>query len=101
MFDLNLSVYRNIKSEHDTKLDYNIQLGYLRNQGLLSNYRYPFLIFNDCKAISPLPKNKEIYEKIVQDYEKTNDLNLFLIYQKNLPRVNSINFLGNSIVNSF
>ena len=98
MFDLNLAVYRNIKNEVDTKLDYDIQLGYLRTQGLLSNYRYPFLIFNDCKAIFPLPPNKEIYEKIILDYEKTKDLNLFLIYKKILPRVNSINFLSKSPV---
>ena len=99
MFDLNLAVYRNIKSELDTKLDYSIQLGYLRIKGLLSNYRYPFLIFNDCKAISPIPQNKEIYEKIISDYERSKDLNLNLIYQKILTRVNTINFLTKSPVN--
>lgn len=100
MFDLNLSVFRNIKSDLDTKIGYYIQLGYLRNQGLLSNYRYPLLIFNDCRANYPIPQEKELNKLIINDYEKTKEVNLFWFYQKVLPRANSFNLLTKSPVKS-
>ena len=98
LFDLNLAVYRNIKSELETKLDYTIQLGYLKKQGLLSNYRYPFLIFNDCKSKTPFNQTKEILEKILQDYDKNCELSLNLYYNSFLPRTNTVSFLGKSPV---
>lgn len=98
IFDLNLAVFRNIKSDLETKLDYGIELGYLRNKGLLSNPKFPFLIFNDCRSKGVLSQNIEIIDKIVEEYEKFNDLNLNLFYQSYLPRTNSTNLLGKSLV---
>ena len=98
LFDLNLAVYRNIKSEIETKLDYSIELGYLRSKGLLSNPNFPFLIFNDCRYRGVINQSSEDLEKIIQNYEKKNELNLNSFYQSYLPRSNSTHFLGRSPV---
>jgi hypothetical protein len=101
LFDLNLAVYRNIKSEIETKLDYSIELGYLRSKGLLTNPKFPFLILNDCRYRGVINQSSEVLEKIIQNFEKTNELNLNLFYQSYLPRTNSTHFLGRSLVKTF
>ena len=66
------------------KSDENIANDSIKQGGILSGYLFNFMM------------NK----LIINDYEKTKEVNLFWFYQKVLPRANSFNLLTKSPVKS-
>ena len=52
VFDLHLSLYRLIKPDYETRMDFNIQIDELHKKGLLKNHKHPFFIFKDNRCPS-------------------------------------------------
>lgn len=93
MFDLHLILYRSIKDELETKLNFNIYLSELKEQGLLKNYKYPFFNFKDNrnshnKIEKKLEEDSTLYEEITY-----NDHELYMVYKNYLPRANALMML--------
>ena len=47
LFDVHLALYRKIKDDSETKIDFTVTFNSLHNKGLLKNPKYPFFIFKD------------------------------------------------------
>ena len=45
LFDVHLALYRKIKDDSETKIDFTVTFNSLHNKGLLKNPKYPFFIF--------------------------------------------------------
>jgi hypothetical protein len=90
VFDLHLVLYRSIKNEIETKIDFDIKLKELKGLGLLKNYKYPFFVFKDNRNINnrisiELENSIETYQNIIDTEQE-----LFLIYKNYLPRTNTL-----------
>lgn len=89
LFDLHLLLYRSIRDETETKIDFSVKLEELQSLGLLKNFRYPFFVFKE---------NRNTQDKIWKEISKgdkgllqnmVDTGELLLIYQNYLPRTNS------------
>ena len=93
LFDLHLALYRSLKSEVETKIDFNLTLKNLYDNKLLKNHKYPFFIFKDNKNKGNLflfhEDRKEKFNLI-----QNNQFENFIIYDEYLPRTNIINLLN-------
>ena len=90
LFDLQLCLYRQIKSDYDNKICFDIKIDFLHEKGLLKNYKYPFFILKDNK--SPFSFNycsnqikSDILKSIIDSQYDGNAL-----YSFYLPRANPI-----------
>lgn len=78
-------MYRSIKDETETKIDFNIKLKELNELGLLKNFKFPFFMFKD---------NRNINNKVGEDLKEDGDLKKlvidnkesFFLYRNYLPR---------------
>ena len=93
LFDVHLALYRKIRSDSETKLDFKLTFDNLHNKGLLKNPKYPFFIFKDNRNNGELIQfhedKIEFLEKI-----KENKYETYLMYKNYLPRVNPLNILN-------
>lgn len=88
LFDLHLILYRSIKNETETKIDFDVKLSELHNLGLLKNHKYPFFIFKDNRNKSTIKMSVETVENTLE-----ND-KLLCMYTDYLPRSNTISVLN-------
>ena len=93
MFDLHLAIYRSLKSSTETKVDFDMPLGPLREYGLLKNHKFPFFLFDDNRNNGNLITTYEDKLAILKTISQ-NDFELYTIYQTYLPRVNTFNNLN-------
>jgi hypothetical protein len=95
LFDLHLIIFRSMKEESETKIDFDMKLNELSDLGLIKNYRFPFFYFKDnTNSDFQIKLNKDYYKEIneFEDYRK--------IYKKYLPRNNAIDFIKkNPVIN--
>jgi len=92
VFDLHLILYRSIKEETETKIDFNINLKELNELGLLKNFKFPFFVFKD---------NRNINNKVADDSRKDKELNQiisetkesFFLYRNYLPRTDTMTIM--------
>ena len=88
LFDLHLIIFRSIKEETETKIDFDMRLDSLLEKGLIKNYRYPFFYFKDNRNSN---LNIAYDEKL---YKELNEVEEPLAcYKKYLPRNNSVDFI--------
>jgi phosphatidylinositol-4,5-bisphosphate 3-kinase len=93
LFDVHLALYRKIKDDSETKIDFTVNFNNLHNKGLLKNPKYPFFIFKDNRNNGELIQfyeDKVEYLKKIKDYKNES----YLIYKNYLPRVNPLNILN-------
>ena len=93
VFDLHLSLYRLIKPDYETRMDFNIQIDELHKKGLLKNHKHPFFIFKDNRCPSSFVYgNKQIKSDLLKQVidSNYNSLGLYSVY---LPRVNTLSLL--------
>ena len=93
LFDVHLALYRKIKDDSETKIDFAVTFNSLHNKGLLKNPKYPFFIFKDNRNNGELIQfyeDKVEYLKKIKDYKNET----YLIYKNYLPRVNPLNILN-------
>ena len=93
LFDVHLALYRKIKSDNETKIDFNLTFDDLHKKDLLKNPKYPFFIFKDNRNNGELiqfHEDKVEYLKKIKD----NKYETYLMYKDYLPRVNSLNILN-------
>ena len=93
LFDVHLALYRKIKSDSETKMDFNITFESLHNKGLLKNPKYPFFIFKDNRNNGELIQFHEDKIEFLQKI-KENKYETYLMYKNYLPRVNPLNILN-------
>ena len=88
LFDLHLIIFRSMKEESETKIDFDMKLNELSDLGLIKNYRFPFFYFKDnTNSDFQIKCNKEFYEEI-NKFEDSRR-----VYKKYLPRNNSVDFI--------
>ena len=92
LFDLHLNLYRKLKSDIETKVDFNVSLKTLHEKQLLKNPKYPFFNFQDNRNIGKL-NNYDFYYDL-QKKIQNNNYEKFIIYNEYLPRINIINILN-------
>jgi hypothetical protein len=88
VFDLHLILFRTIKEEFESKIDFNVKIEVLYKLSLLKSYRYPFFMFRDNRLKSKLSFDVDIYQKIME----CNNQN-YLIYKYHLPRYNPLTLM--------
>ena len=93
LFDVHLALYRKIKSDNETKVDFNVTLNNLHNKGLLKNPKYPFFIFKDNRNNGELIQFHEDKVEFLKKI-KDNKNEAYLMYNNYLPRVNTLNILN-------
>ena len=93
LFDLHLALYRKIKNDNETKIDFSVNLGYLHNKGLLKNPKFPFFIFKDNRNNGDLIQFHEDKIEALKKI-KENNYESYLLYKNFLPRVNVLNTLN-------
>ena len=93
LFDVHLALYRKIKSDNETKIDFNVTFDNLHNKGLLKNPKYPFFIFKDNRNNGELIQFHEDKIEFLKKI-KDNKNEAYLIYKNYLPRVNPLNILN-------
>ena len=93
LFDVHLALYRKIKNDNETKIDFNVTFDDLHKKDLLKNPKYPFFIFKDNRNNGELIKFHEDKVEYLQKI-KDNKYETFLMYKDYLPRVNSLNILN-------
>ena len=93
LFDVHLALYRKIKSDNETKLDFNLTFENLHNKGLLKNPKYPFFIFKDNRNNGELIQFHEDKIEFLKKI-KDNKYETYLMYKNYLPRVNPLNILN-------
>ncbi len=87
LFDLHLILYRSIKSETETKIDFQIKLSQLQELGLLKHHKYPFFTFKDNRNKSIVKLEKELIESILDNGK------FYCLYKDYLPRSNVFHIL--------
>lgn len=94
MFDLHLIIFRSIKDELETKIDFDMSLNDLLEKGLIKNHRYPFFYFKDNRN-----NRLNIFadEKLLKEIHENEEA--LLCYKKYLPRNNTVNFIMKNPVN--
>ncbi len=89
VFDLHLILYRSIKDEPETKIDFNIKMRELSDLGLLKNFKFPFFIFKDNRNI-----NNRVGKEFSEDLELKKliyeNKETFLLYKNYLPRTSTM-----------
>ena len=93
LFDVHLALFRKIKSDSETKLDFGITFESLHNKGLLKNPKYPFFIFKDNRNNGELIQFHEDKIEFLKRI-KDNKYETYLMYKNYLPRVNPLNILN-------
>ena len=93
LFDVHLALYRKIKSDSETKLDFKLTFENLHNKGLLKNPKYPFFIFKDNRNNGELIQFHEDKIEFLKKI-KENKYETYLLYNNYLPRVNPLNILN-------
>ena len=93
LFDLHLAIYRSLKIETETKVDFDMTLGTLKGIGLLKNHKFPFFIFRDNRNTGNLIMTYEDKYEILKTISE-NEYELYTIYQNYLPRVGTLNILN-------
>ena len=93
LFDVHLALFRKIKSDSETKLDFGITFESLHNKGLLKNPKYPFFIFKDNRNNGELIQFHEDKIEFLKKI-KDNKYESYLMYKNYLPRVNPLNILN-------
>lgn len=93
LFDLHLTMFRNLKQETETKIDFDIELGDLHEKGLLKNHKYPFFIFKDNRNNGNLITS---YEEKLESLKTIteNNFETFTMYNNFLPRAGVLNVLN-------
>ena len=93
LFDVHLTLFRKIKSDIETKIDFNVTFDDLHNKGLLKNPKYPFFIFKDNRNNGDLIQFHEDKVEALRKI-KENKYETYLMYKNYLPRVNPLNILN-------
>ena len=93
LFDVHLALYRKIKDDLETKIDFSVTFQDLHNKGLLKNPKYPFFIFKDNRNNGELIQFHEDKIEFLKKI-KDNKYETYLIYNNYLPRVNPLNILN-------
>ncbi len=81
-------IYRSIKDETETKIDFDISLDLLLEKGLIKNHLYPFFHFKDNRNTN---LNIFVDEKMFKEINESEEA--FLVYKKYLPRNNTCDFI--------
>jgi hypothetical protein len=89
VFDLHLILYRSIKDEPETKIDFNIKMKELCELGLLKNFKFPFFIFKDNRNI-----NNRVAKEFIEDMDlkklMKESRESFFVYRNYLPRTGTV-----------
>ncbi len=90
LFELHLCLYKDIKTEYENKIDFEIKLDDLHRLGILKNYKKPFFYLSENKM--PLFfYNNEIYKETYNNINENK--NFYYLYKTYLPRINTLNKL--------
>ena len=93
LFDVHLALYKKIKSDNETKINFHVTFNELHQKGLLKNPKYPFFIFKDNRNNGDLI---QFHEDKVEFLKKLKEkkYETYLMYKEYLPRVNPLNILN-------
>ena len=93
LFDLHLAIFRTIKPETETKVDFDIKLEDLFNKGFLKSYKYPFFVFKDNRNKGSLIQSYEEKLELLETISQ-NNFETYTIYKNYLPRLNIFGMLN-------
>jgi len=93
LFDVHLALFKKIKSDNETKINFHVTFNELHQKGLLKNPKYPFFIFKDNRNNGDLI---QFHEDKVEFLKKLKEkkYETYLMYKEYLPRVNPLNILN-------
>ena len=93
LFDVHLALFKKIKSDNETKINFRVTFNELHQKGLLKNPKYPFFIFKDNRNNGDLI---QFHEDKVEFLKKLKEkkYETYLMYNEYLPRVNPLNILN-------
>lgn len=83
---MHLILYRAVKDEKETKIDFDIKLCDLKNLGLLKSYKYPFFLFKDNRNSSH-KIHKEFLQIDIFETISENEGEMYFLFENYLPRL--------------
>jgi len=94
LFDLHLCIYRQIKTDYENKISFDIKIDDLYSKGLIHDFPYPFFLFKDNRTPLTFPYSpNKIKNDLIKNIIESN-FNFSTFYSLYLPRTNTINLLN-------
>ncbi|MCQ2816448.1 MAG: hypothetical protein MJ252_04190 [archaeon] len=93
LFDLHLAIFRSLKPETETKIDFDVKLGDLFDKGFLKSYKYPFFVFKDNRNKGALIQSYEDKLELLETISK-NNFETYTMYKNYLPRLDIFGMLN-------